>query len=356
MKSMAQTSRGVIGGIDTHGDVHVAAVIDATGQMLGHESFATTTAGYRLLLEWLRSKGDVVRVGVEGTGSWGAGIGRFLTAAGIDVIEVDRANRQRRRRSGKSDPVDAEAAARAVLAGEAAGTPKTRTGSVEAIRALRVAKRSAMSAKLKAIAQIKALIVTGPDDIRARLRSLRTAELISTCARLRPGDITTITGATKLAIKELATRTEYLDTQLAALNHAIADLVELTCPELLEKRGIGHDTASILLVTAGDNPHRLRTEASFAKLCGVCPLEASSGKVVRHRLNRTGDRQANHALWRIVLVRMGCDPRTRTYVQRRQAEGLTTREIMRCLKRYVAREIYPILTRQSTQLETSQAA
>jgi transposase len=356
MTTMTHETRRVFGGIDTHKDTHVAAVVDATGQAGGHQSFPTTVAGNKALLGWLRSKGNLVRVGVEGTGSWGASIARHLTAAGVDIVEVDRPNRQHRRRHGKSDPADAEAAARAALNGEATGTPKTRTGHVEAIRALRVARRSAMSARVHAIVQIKALINTAPDDIRERLSPVHGRELISTVVRLRPGDITTTNGATKLALKELAVRVEQLDAQLVPLNDAIVRLVKLTGPELLELRGVGPDTASILLVAAGDNPHRFHSEAAFAKLCGVAPLEASSGKVIRHRLNRTGDRQANHALWRIVLVRMHCDPRTRTYVQRRRTEGMSTKEIMRCLKRYVAREIYTVLTTTAIATAATQAA
>jgi transposase len=344
MTTMTQRTRRVVGGIDTHGEVNVAAVIDETGQACGHASFPTTAVGHRQLLAWLCGHGDVVRVGVEGTGSWGAGIARHLTAHGVPIVEVDRANRQLRRHRGKSDPIDAEAAARAALNGEATGIPKSRNGYVEALRALRVARRSAMTARVHAITQLRALVSTAPDELRDRLRVAKGTELISTAARLRSGDPTTVVGATKLALRELAVRVEYLTEQLARIDASIAELVHLACPQLLDLVAVGPDTASILLVAAGDNPQRLRNEATFAKLCGVAPLEASSGKVIRHRLNRSGDRQANHALWRIVLVRMGCDPRTRAYVQRRRAEGLSTKEIMRCLKRYVAREVFAILT------------
>lgn len=343
MSTITQTARRVIGGIDTHGDTHVVAAVDELGQALGHASFATTAAGHRRLFDWLAGKGEIVKVGIEGTGSWGAGIARYLAAQGVELVEVDRPNRQQRRTLGKSDPIDAEAAARAVLSGVANGIPKTRVGGVEAIRALRVARRSAMSSRVQAIAQIKALIVTAPQELRDRLRAAHGRELISTVVRLRPGDTTSALGATKLALRELGARVEFCETQLATIDRQIATLVEQICPELLELRAVGPDTASILLVTAGDNPKRFRSEASFAKLAGVAPLEASSGKVIRHRLNRGGDRQANHALWRIVLVRMHCDERTRTYIERRRNEGLSTREIMRCLKRYVAREIYAVL-------------
>jgi transposase len=285
----------------------------------------------------------VIRVGVEGTGSWGAGLARYLTGEGLEVVEVDRPNRQLRRLRGKSDPVDAEAAARAALNGEAKGTPKARTGPVEAIRALRVARRSAMKARTQALAQIRALITTAPEELRAQLRPLPTADVVTMAARYRPGDPTTVVGATKLALRELALRVRYLEDQVDRLDATLAPLVTATCPELIARFGVGPQTAAALLVAAGDNPDRLRHEAAFAALCGSSPVEASSGRVVRHRLNRGGDRQANHALWRIVFVRMRFDPRTRDYVERRTKEGLSKKEIMRCLKRYVAREVYQCL-------------
>ena len=340
MNTMADEIVDVIGGVDTHGDVHVAAVVDTAGRILGTASFPTTPAGYRRLLSWMRKHGVVVRVGVEGTGSWGAGLARYLTGEEIEVVEVDRPNRQLRRLRGKSDPVDAEAAARAALNGEAKGTPKARTGPVEAIRALRVARRSAVKARTQALAQIRALITTGPEEVRAQLRPLSTADIVTMAARYRPGDAATVVGATKLALRELALRVRYLEEQVDRLDATLAPLVQVTCPALVARFGVGPQTAAALLVAAGDNPERLRDEAAFAALCGTSPVEASSGRVVRHRLNRGGDRQANHALWRIVFSRMRYDPRTRDYVERRTKEGLSRKEIIRCLKRYVAREVY----------------
>jgi transposase len=287
-----------------------------------------------------------VRVGVEGTGSWGAGLCRYLLDHDVEVVEVDRPNRQTRRQQGKSDPIDAEAAARAALNGTASGAPKSRDGDVEAIRALRVVRRSAMRNRVQAIHQLRALTVTAPQELRDQIRGLNRADLIDTSARFRVVDAIDPHSATRYAMRELARRIVFLDDELARIDAQIVPLVERACPELLAARGVGADTAAILLVAAGDNPHRLRNEASFAKLCGVAPLEASSGKVRRHRLNRGGDRQANHALWRITLVRMGCDERTRVYVARRRAEGLSTPEIMRCLKRYIAREIFQLLTQR----------
>lgn len=331
---------GVVGGVDTHKDLHVAAAVDTTGRLLGTAAFPTTAAGYRALLGWLRGLGEVARVGVEGTGSYGAGLARHLAAAGVEVVEVDRPDRRLRRRRGKSDPVDAEAAARAALSGTATGTPKSGTGTAEMVRVLRVARRSALKARTQAANQLHALRDTAPAEVRERLRPLRTAELVARAARFRPGPVDSPAAATKAAMTALARRHLALDAEVAGLDAQLGRLLATAAPDLLARHGVGVDTAGALLVAAGDNPHRLRSERSFAALCGVSPLDASSGRQRRHRLNRGGDRQANHALWRIVLVRMAHDPRTRDYVARRRAEGRTTREIIRCLKRYVAREVY----------------
>lgn len=334
----------VIGGVDTHMSVHVAAVLSSIGQLLEVQSFPADPAGYAELLAWLRSHGRLVRVGVEGTGTYGAGLARLLMAQDdIEVLEIDRPNRQKRRRTGKSDPIDAIAAARAALAGEGA-TPKNRTGAVEAIRALRVVRRGARADRTRAINQLRALVNTAPDEVREPLRHLPIAKLVTTCARLRPsGPVDAVVG-TKHALRALAGRIQTLDTEIAELDAQLAPLVADTAPELVELFAVGTDTAGALLVTMGDNPDRLRNEASFAKLCGVAPLEASSGVIVRHRLNRGGDRQANSALWRIALIRMRHHPETRAYVARRLDEGKSKREIMRCLKRYIAREVFNAVT------------
>ncbi|HEX5095428.1 MAG TPA: IS110 family transposase [Acidimicrobiia bacterium] len=343
MTSLTEPSLQVVGGVDTHKDVHVAAAIDTTGRMLGTVSFPTTSAGYRALLGWLRGHGTVVRVGIEGTGCWGAGITRFVTDAKIPVVEVDRPNRQRRRRHGKSDPTDAEAAARAALAHDATTIPKSRDGNVEMIRALRVARRSAIKARTQAANQLHALVVNAPDTLRAQLRTLNTNQLIEHAANFRAGSMTTPAAAIKLALHEIARRHRHLSGEIIRLDAHLDELVKATAPQLVARRGVGTDTAGALLVATGDNPHRLANERSFAALCGASPRDASSGKQQRHRLNRGGDRQANHALWRIVMVRMSCDPATKAYIARRRAEGKTTREAIRCLKRYVAREIYQAL-------------
>ena len=341
---MQDESKNVTGGVDTHSRVHVGAVVNAIGKILATASFPVTVAGYRQLLAWMRSFGTLARVGVEGTGSYGAGLSRFLVANNVAVVEVNRPNRQLRRRRGKSDTTDAESAARAALNGEATGVPKTGDGNVEAIRGLRVARRSAVKASTQASNQIRDLIVTAPDGIRDRLVELTTATRIEACARMRPGALSDGGEATKRALRCLARRHEALAAEIAELDEAIHELCVAQNPALLGARGVGPEVAAALLTAAGDNPERMRTEASFAALCGASPVEASSGKTTRHRLNQGGNRDANNALWRIVMVRLTCDPDTKTYRDRRRAEGKSDREIIRCLKRYVAREIYRLLT------------
>ena len=336
----------VTGGVDTHLDAHVAAVLNDIGGLLGVRSFPATVAGYRALAGWMRSFGTIGLVGVEGTGSYGAGLARHLRGAGVDVVEVDRPNRQLRRRAGKSDPVDAVEAARAAQSGRAFGRAKTRDGNVEAIRALVVARRSARSARTKSLNQIRHLGFTGPDDLRERLHGLSSEQVAMHAASLRPhGETDPVRFATKTALRTLGRRVQALDDEMIELDAQIADLVARTAPQLLTVFGVGPHIAALLLITAGDNPDRLRSEAAWAHLCGVSPIEASSGKVTRHRLNRGGDRQANHALWRIAMTRMSNDPRTRDYVARRLDEGRSKPEIIPILKRYIAREVHRHLPR-----------
>jgi transposase len=333
-------TRAITGGVDTHADMHVAAALDPIGGLLGVQEFPATAGGYAGLLGWLGGFGTVALVGIEGTGSYGAGLARHITAAGIRVVEVDRSDRQDRRRQGKSDPLDAVSAARAAQSGRARGAPKGRDGAVEAIRALMVAKRSARSERVQTINQARALVVTGPDDLRTRFARHTAAGLVSGLASLRPRPGDVVGYATRIALRELGRRAEFLDAQLERLDELIAPLVAARAPGLLALHGVGPDTAALLLVAAGDHPERLRSEAAWAHLCAVVPIPASSGKVTRHRLNPGGDRQANHALWRIVLTRMSAHPPTLIYVERRTKEGLSKKEIIRCLKRYVAREVY----------------
>jgi transposase len=346
----------VVVGVDTHRDVHVAVALDHLGRKLDVLEVATTTKGYRELLEWAQSFGDVEAWGVEGTGCFGAGLARFLAAEDQLVIEVIRPNRQTRRQKGKSDPTDAEAAARAVLAGEAAGIPKAGNDLVEMIRVLRVARASAMKARTQAINTLRALVITAPPELRERLRGLSTVALIRAAARLRPGYDYTVLAHTKLALRSAGQRCEALESELAILDARLDELTAEAAPELVELYGVGPDTAGALLVAAGDNPERLRSEAAFSMLCGASPVEASSGQTKRHRLNRGGDRQANAALYRIVLVRLRYDPRTKDYVERRTKEGLSKKEIIRCLKRYVAREVYAVLKRINETKNLAEAA
>jgi transposase len=339
-------TRPIRGGIDTHLEVHVAAALDASGGVLGVESFATTPAGFVGLHAWLAAFGPVDRVGVEGTGAYGAGLARHLRAVGLEVIEVDRPNRQVRRQQGKSDTVDAVEAGRAVLSGRASGVAKTADGNAEAMRALLVAKRCGREARITCLNQLRHLGFCAPDELRERFRDVPGARLAEAAAALRPrADSDPVLYATKLAMRTLGRRVLTLGEDSEALDAVLAELVTVTAPSLLELYGVGVHTAAILLAAAGDNAERVHSEAAWAHLCGVAPLQASSGKTTRHRLNRGGNRQANHALWRIVFTRMGSEPRTRAYVARRIEEGRSKPEIMRVLKRYVAREVYRHLPR-----------
>ena len=258
-------------------------------------------------------------------------------------MEAGRSDRQDRRRQGKSDALDAVSAARAAQSGRARGASRGRDGAVEAIRALMVAKRSAAGERTQTINQARALVLTGPDDLRARFTGHTAAALVAELASLRPRPGSTVGYATRIALRELGRRAEFPGGQLERLDELIGPLVAARAPGLLALYGIGPNTAALLLIAAGDHPERLRSEAAWAHLCGAAPIPASSGKTVRRRLNPGGDRQANHALWRIVFTRLGSDPATRAYVERRTAEGKSKKEIIRCLKRYVAREVYPHL-------------
>lgn len=353
MTSMTYSPGDVIGGVDTHGGTHHAAVIDALGRHLSDREFEATAAGYRQLLGWMRSYGELAVVGVEGTGSYGAELARVLAAAGISVVEVDRPDRLLRRAHGKSDSVDAYAAAAAVASGRATGVPKARTGTVEAIRVLRLARRSALKARTQTMNQIRAILTTAPAALREPLSPLTPAQLITTLARSRPG--TTLSDpatATKTALRHLARRHQTLTTEITDLDAQLTPLATHANPALTAIFGVGPDTAGQLLTTAGDNPHRMRTEAAFAKLTGTAPLQASSGRTNRHRLNRSGDRQANRALHAITLVRMRYHHPTRAYITRRTNQGLSKKDIIRCLKRYLAREIYHALTNNNTTQTT----
>jgi transposase len=345
MATVAVEDMEVTVGVDTHKELHVAAAFDALGRLLGTREFETSAAGYRALEAWARGFGRVRRAGVEGTSSWGAGLARSLRQSGIEVVEVARPNRQRRRQRGKSDTADAIAAGRAVLAGDATAVAKAGDGAVEALRLVRIARRSADRARTQTVNQLRAVIDTAPEELRAELRALSLAALVARATQYAVEDtLVTPLAAARYALRTLALRFVALDGERDALDAQIATLVTLAAPpQLLEEFGVGPQTAMALLITAGDNPERLKSDAAFAALCGVSPIDASSGKQERHRLNRGGDRQANHAVWRIVMVRLRHDPRTKAYVARRISEGKTKREAVRCLKRYVARRIWRLL-------------
>jgi transposase len=307
----------VTGGVDTHSDTHVAAAVDHNGGVLGVEAFPARRAGYEDLLGWLAAFGSLDRVGVEGTGSYGRGLARFLLDSAVEVVEVDRPNRQVRRRHGKSDPVDAVAAARAALSGSATGVPKHRNGPVEQMRVLLVARRSARSQRIQTLNQMRHLVLTAPEPIRVRFKDRYQRGLVTEAARMRPRPGSDpVIYVTNLVIRNLARRIQHLDTEIKDANQILIKLLESTAPSLLDLYGLGPDTAASLLVSAGDNPERLRSEAAWAHLCGSAPIPASSGKITRHRLNRRGDRHTNSALYRIVITRMSSHQPTRDYVAR----------------------------------------
>jgi transposase len=342
-------------GVDTHKDLHVAAARDQLGRRLATTQIPATSAGYAELLAWARGLGKVAAWGVEGTGSYGAGLARFLARHHEQVAEVDRPNRATRRRRGKSDPVDADAAAAAVQAGDAIGTPKAANGAVEMLRAVRIARQTAVKARTQTINALKALLVTAPAEIREPLDKLTVAALVRTAAALQPGSLTSPQAATRLALRTLAERYQHLTAQIRPLTRHLDKLTLAHAPELRARPGIGPDSAAALLIAAGDNPDRLVGDAAFAALCGASPVQASSGKTIRHRLNRGGDRQANAALYRVAIVRLRWHQPTRDYVARRTAEGKTSKEIIRCLKRYIAREVFTLLRKLDRQSDQAPA-
>jgi transposase len=335
----------VILGVDTHKDTHVAAVLNPVGVLLDSRCFAATAAGYQQLLGWVQAFGTPRRAGVECTGSYGAALSRHLQTAGVQVFDVNQSDKATRRRRGKTDAIDAEAAARAVLAGRATATAKTGDGPVEMARMFKLAKDSAVKSRTQAINQLKAVLVAADPALRESLSGLSSRVLIRRCAQLDTGVPTDATSAAAWTLRLLAHRIGCLTKEIDDLNARITAAVTAHTPQLLECNGVGPDTAATLLITAGDNPQRLGSEAGFAALCGVSPVEASSGKTQRRRLNRGGDRQANAALYRIALSRLRWDHRTRDYLDRRIAEGKTPREAIRCLKRYIARELYQLITK-----------
>lgn len=334
----------VVIGVDTHDLIHVAVGVDHLGRRLGDISIATSAAGYEEFLAWAFALGEVSAVAMEGTGSYGHALCAKLQSRGVRVVEVTRPSRRNRRNRGKADLMDAEAAARAFLGGEVTAEPRGSDVSVAMIRTLRVAREAFVNQRTQTINQLRALVVTAQPALREALAGLSAPQLVHRVARLRVAGVATPSDASRFAMRQLARHVRDIDLQVAELDAQITPLVTRRAPELLAVHGVGIDVAGNVLV-AWDNAHRIRSEAAFAALCGVAPVPASSGKTNRHRLSRGGDRTANRALWRIVLTRMRTDERTRDYLARRQAEGKSKREVVRCLKRYVAREIYHVLQR-----------
>ena len=327
-------------GVDTHKHVHVAVALDELGARLDELTISADSGGYAELATWAQRLGRPRVFGIEGTGSYGVGLASFLRRCGHTIVEVNRGDRRGRRANGKSDTLDAEAAARAVLAGESRAVPKSADGASEMIRQVKIARDTAVKARTQALIALKCIVVNAPADLREQLSQLTDKKLIDRCAGVRPGQIDSPTAAAKHTLRALARRWLGLAEEIAEHDRVLERLTVAVAPSLRDAFGIGADTAAEVLIVFGDNPDRIRSEAAFAKLCGVAPVPASSGKTTRHRLARGGHRQANSALYRVVIVRMRFHQPTIDYVARRTREGRTKREIIRCLKRFLAREIY----------------
>lgn len=349
---------GVVGGVDTHKDLHVAAVVDAQDRVLGSRSFPTTRQGYRQMLAWMRSFGHLQRIGVEATGTYGAGLLRFMQRAGVEVLEVTTPDKHDRRKRGKNDDLDAQNAAHAAFAGKRTVTPKTRDGMIESLRVLKACRKTAVAARRIALQMIDNTIVCAPDDLRQTLRDMTRMQLVRTLAAWRPDltDFRNVASAYRITLKSLGRRYLELHDEIADLDVMIGAIVDELAPDLVARNSIGHRTAAQLLLTAGDNAERLQSEASFAALCGVSPIPASSGKTIRHRLNRGGDRAANSALHIIAIGRLRTDPRTKTYMAKRTAEGHSKLEVIRVLKRYIAREVFSLITQRRREINQAQFA
>jgi transposase len=333
-------------GVDTHKTSHAAVAITALGARLGEMTIPANAKGYRDLDTWAKSLGPVQAFGIEGTGSYGAGLSRFLCDQGHAVLEVGRPNRQVRHQKGKTDHLDAESAARAVLSGQATALPKSGASTVEMIRHLKVARDTAVKSRTQAMLTLKAIIVCAPTALREQLEALTgKMALIRHLAALRPGPLVSTAASAKISLRALARRWLGLDTEIKAHDACLEQLTQQCAPTLVEAHGIKAGTAAEMLLLVGDNPERIRSEAALAKLCGVCPVPASSGRTTRHRLNRGGHRQANAALYRVVIVRMRNHQPTIDYARRRITEGKSKPEIIRCLKRFVVREIFGHLCR-----------
>lgn len=331
----------IIIGVDTHKSNHIAVAINAHGARLGVITIPTTRKGYSDLETWASAFGSIKAFGIEGTGSYGAGLSRSMLARGHLVLDVMRPNRQLRYLHGKSDSLDAEGAARSVLNGQATALAKTQTGLSEMIRHLKIARDSAVKAKSQAMITLKTLIINAPEELRATLDQIRgPISLIRHLAALRPGNITSPIASAKASMRAIARRWLALHEEIQVHEQELERMVSEKAPDLMKSHGISTLTVAEMLILVGDNPERIKSEAALAKLCGVCPIPASSGKTNRMRLNRGGNRQANAALYRVAIVRLRDHATTKAYAARRRAEGKTPREIVRCVKRYIVREIY----------------
>jgi transposase len=350
--------RRVVGGVDTHKDLHVAAVVDEYDHVLESRCFATTRHGYKQMLAWMRSFGKLQRIGIESTGTYGAGLLRYMQTAGVEVLEVTTPDQHDRRRRGKNDDLDAQNAAHAAFAGKRTVTPKSRDGMIEALRVLKACRKTAVAARRVALQMIHNTIICAPDELREALRTMTRMQLIRTLAAWRPDltDYRNLVSAYRITLKSLGRRYLELHDEIADLDTMIIAIVDELAPSLVAQNSIGHGSAAQLLLTAGDNSERLHSEASFAALCGVSPVPASSGKTNRHRLNRGGDRAANSALHIIAIGRIRTDPRTKTYMAKRIAEGHSKLEGIRCLKRYIAREVFALISQRRREIGRSQIA
>lgn len=353
---MTVSTGPVIVGIDTHLDTHTAAMITPTGELVAVDTFDTTIAGYIALETWMTTCGEVAAVGVEGTGSYGAELTRRLTAAGFRVVEVNQPHRHTRQRRGKTDAIDAEAAARKVLSGEAAGQAKDTTGIVETIRLFTLQRDGAVKARTAALCQFHSVMVTAPAGLRAEIEAAGT----STKTRARhcldltvdSVDSADAADAARSVLHGLATRIQTLTIEINGLDQRLGRLVRLAAPSTTAQLGVSTHTAAALLIAAGENIDRFQNEAAFAHLCGTAPVPVSSGRTNRHRLNRGGHRQANRALYIIALVRLRQCDTTKTYAQARAARGDTKRGTIRCLKRHIARNLYRTLQADLATLPT----
>jgi transposase len=349
MSMLAELVELVIG-VDTHTDTHTAVLVAVdTRAVLATVTVTADAEGYTELVTLAERHAGLRAWAIEGAGGYGAGLARHLQELGELVVELDRPVRPGRRAGAKSDVIDAERAARDALSRFHLAQPKT--GSQRAgLQILLTARRAAIAAAITARHQLRALVITAPEPVRARFRGQSTRDMLATATRLRPttagGDIHTMTALTVL--RALARRVAALETEAADHEHAIQTIVRGWRPDLLELPGVGPINAATVL-TAWSHPGRCRNDAAFAMLAGAAPIPASSGKTVRYRLNRAGDRQLNRALHNITLSRLRYDPDTRAYAERRRGEGKTDRDIKRCLKRYIARQLY-------RQLETGAAA